>query len=158
MNSVTQSRAGVASGVNNAVSRTAGLLAIAVLGIVMLQTFAGSLRRELPNDLQKTVVSQTDRLAAIELPPELGRGAPQRRQERNRHRLCPWLSPDDGNCRRPRAGELAQRVAAHRGQARGMTEVAFAARKSDGRNQDADPRGNSRGRQVGSLAPLRRYR
>ena len=68
MNSVGQSRAGVASGVNNAVSRTAGLLAIAVLGIVMLQTFAGSLRRELPNDLQKTVVSQTDRLAAIELP------------------------------------------------------------------------------------------
>ncbi len=69
MNSVAQSRAGIASGVNNAISRTAGLLAIAVFGILMLQTFAGSLRRELPNDLQKAVVSQTDRLAAIELPP-----------------------------------------------------------------------------------------
>ncbi len=68
MNSVTQSRAGIASGVNNAVSRTAGLLAIAVLGIVMLQTFSGSLRRELPNESRYTVVSQTDRLAAIELP------------------------------------------------------------------------------------------
>lgn len=68
MNSVAQNRAGIASGVNNAVSRTAGLLAIAVFGIMMLQTFAGSLRHELPNELQEAVVRQTDRLAAIELP------------------------------------------------------------------------------------------
>src|SRR5256885_1262188 len=39
MNSVSQNRAGIASGVNNAVARTAGLLAIAVLGIVMLHVF-----------------------------------------------------------------------------------------------------------------------
>src|SRR5437764_11897723 len=39
MNSVRQNQSGIASGVNNAVSRTAGLLAIAIFGIVMLHTF-----------------------------------------------------------------------------------------------------------------------
>src|SRR5882724_1673728 len=40
MNSVSQNRVGIASGVNNAVARSAGLIAIAVLGIVMLQVFS----------------------------------------------------------------------------------------------------------------------
>ena len=43
MNSVDETRIGIASGVNNAVARTAGLLAIAVLGIVMLQSFNAAL-------------------------------------------------------------------------------------------------------------------
>ncbi|MGB6194153.1 MAG: MFS transporter [Terracidiphilus sp.] len=44
MNSVAQDRAGTASGINNAVARVAGVLSIAVLGIVMAATFAQSLR------------------------------------------------------------------------------------------------------------------
>src|SRR4030095_11144439 len=36
MNSIAPNRVGIASGVNNAIARGAGLLAIAVLGIVML--------------------------------------------------------------------------------------------------------------------------
>src|SRR5262249_58460041 len=47
MNSIGQKRAGIASGVNNAVARTASLVAIAVLGVVMLQAFKSSLDRRL---------------------------------------------------------------------------------------------------------------
>ena len=43
MNSVDIEQAGTASGVNNAVARIAGVLAIAVLGALMLLLFAGSL-------------------------------------------------------------------------------------------------------------------
>src|SRR6266852_2554582 len=47
MNSVPQSHAGIASGVNNAVSRTAGLLAIAVFGLIMFHAFNGCLEQRL---------------------------------------------------------------------------------------------------------------
>lgn len=47
MGSVDEHYAGVASGINNAVSRTAGLLAIAVFGIAMLMSFNYSLQEQL---------------------------------------------------------------------------------------------------------------
>lgn len=47
MNSVDQDRVGTASGVNNAVARVAGVLAIAVLGIVMVNAFASRLNHSL---------------------------------------------------------------------------------------------------------------
>ncbi len=47
MNSVSETRAGLASGINNAVSRTAGLLAVAVLSLVMFHTFNAELNQQL---------------------------------------------------------------------------------------------------------------
>ena len=47
MNSVGQEWAGAASGINNAVARVAGVLAVAVLGGVMTAAFAHSLRQSL---------------------------------------------------------------------------------------------------------------
>ncbi len=43
MGAVSSSHAGVASGINNAVARTAGVLAIAVMGAVFLSSFGGAL-------------------------------------------------------------------------------------------------------------------
>jgi len=73
MNSVAQSRVGVASGVNNAVARSAGLLAIAVLGIVMLHVFNDGLDRrvagwKLPAAVSQSLQAQRTKLAAAALP------------------------------------------------------------------------------------------
>lgn len=76
MGSVAAEQAGVASGINNAVSRTAGLLAIAVFGVVMLHSFSRNLDRRLNNlkvseDVLRSLNDQRTRLAAVELPANL---------------------------------------------------------------------------------------
>src|SRR5437762_7705268 len=76
MNSATQNRVGIASGVNNAVARGAGLLAIAVLGIVMLHAFDHALDqrlsdRKLPLSAWQSLQAQRSKLAAVALPEEL---------------------------------------------------------------------------------------
>ena len=73
MSSVAQNRTGIASGVNNAVARTAGLVAVAVFGIVMLEVFRSGLDRRL-NELNvsasavQSVHAQSTKLAAIAIP------------------------------------------------------------------------------------------
>ena len=73
MGAVEERHAGVASGVNNAVSRTAGLLSIAALGIVMTGTFTRNFNARLqplalPAETRAALEAQTSRLATITIP------------------------------------------------------------------------------------------
>jgi len=73
MGTVDQKFAGAASGINNAVARVAGLLAIAVFGILMVNAFATRLDRQLANvnfppAARQQLLSNRTMLAAIDPP------------------------------------------------------------------------------------------
>ena len=73
MSSVEEDRAGAASGINNAVARVAGVLAIAALGIVMVKAFSFRLDRSLagvslPSDIRQQVQANEIKLAGLQLP------------------------------------------------------------------------------------------
>jgi EmrB/QacA subfamily drug resistance transporter len=73
MNALGPELAGTASGVNNAISRAAGLLAIALLGIVMSTAFNTHLATALassqtPPDLAASMLAQRQNLAAMSVP------------------------------------------------------------------------------------------
>jgi EmrB/QacA subfamily drug resistance transporter len=73
MGSVDPNHAGTASGINNAISRAAGLLAVAALGVVLVARFDGELDRRLaaiamsPEE-RGMVAAERSKLAAAELP------------------------------------------------------------------------------------------
>jgi len=76
MNAVPANRVGIASGINNAVSRTAALLAIATLGIVMLHVFDRSIdsrlsKLEASAEVQHSLDNQRINLAAAALPQDI---------------------------------------------------------------------------------------
>ncbi|MFL6260550.1 MAG: MFS transporter [Thermoanaerobaculia bacterium] len=73
MGAVEERRAGIASGINNAVSRCAGLLAVAGLGILMLGLFERGLDRrlagvEMPPAARTAIAGQRERLTALKIP------------------------------------------------------------------------------------------
>jgi EmrB/QacA subfamily drug resistance transporter len=77
MSSVSGRHSGLASGVNNAVSRTAGLLAIPVLGIFVFLIFSGSLDErvqdlDLPPKAQQQLEAEKVNLGGAEAPPGVG--------------------------------------------------------------------------------------
>ena len=74
MGAVEERRAGIASGINNAVSRIAGLLAIAVMGIFVLMAFNSGLDGDLATldlspDLLQALDGERIKLAGAEVPP-----------------------------------------------------------------------------------------
>jgi EmrB/QacA subfamily drug resistance transporter len=76
MNSVSTGFAGAASGINNAASRIAGLLAVAAFGAIMLPIFERNLHERLGEAALSppsvaAIESQRTRLAAIEIPGSL---------------------------------------------------------------------------------------
>src|ERR1700688_2404387 len=80
MNAVEQSYAGAASGINNAVSRIAGLLAVAVFGVLLNGVFQSALERRLNHldlapPVRAQIEAQRSRLAAAETRDPRGRQA-----------------------------------------------------------------------------------
>jgi EmrB/QacA subfamily drug resistance transporter len=74
MDSVDDRHAGTASGVNNAVARIAGTLAVAVLGSVAVPLFAAALATRLdglriPLDVRAALMAQTAKLVEAQVPP-----------------------------------------------------------------------------------------
>jgi EmrB/QacA subfamily drug resistance transporter len=79
MTSVKERYAGVASGINNAASRLAALLAVAALGVIVLSTFNSHLdgrlaSLSLPPEARRSLDGQRSRLAAADLPDGLDAG------------------------------------------------------------------------------------
>ena len=76
MSAVPANRVGIASGINNAVSRTAALLAIAALGIVMLHVFSRSIDARLSSlevspKVRHSLDDQRINLAAATIPQDI---------------------------------------------------------------------------------------
>ena len=76
MGAVDERHAGIASGINNAVSRTAGLISIAVFGVVMTGVFARSFESKLqtldvPAEARAELKVQSSRLATISIPDQI---------------------------------------------------------------------------------------
>jgi EmrB/QacA subfamily drug resistance transporter len=77
MDAVGSERSGAASGINNAVARVAGVLAIAILGIVMVKLFSANLNRSLtgqllPPGILPYIQANETKLAGLDLPSGLG--------------------------------------------------------------------------------------
>jgi EmrB/QacA subfamily drug resistance transporter len=82
MNAVDQSYAGAASGINNAVSRIAGLLSVAVFGVLLTGVFQSALDRRMDSlalapAVRAEIEAQRSRLAAAETGDTRGREAIQ---------------------------------------------------------------------------------
>ena len=73
MGAAGKEKAGVASGINNAISRVGGLLAVALFGIILANVFGAHLdeklrRLDADHEIRQSISEQKTKLAAITLP------------------------------------------------------------------------------------------
>ncbi|HEU4627631.1 MAG TPA: MFS transporter [Steroidobacteraceae bacterium] len=76
MRAATPQHSGVASGINNAIARVAGMLAVALLGAVAVGQFTTSLERQLTDAhvsavARESVLAEASKLTATQAPPNL---------------------------------------------------------------------------------------
>ncbi|MGI4830578.1 MAG: MFS transporter [Janthinobacterium lividum] len=96
MDSVSTDEAGVASGINNALSRLASLLSVAVFGLVLLFTFRQNLGKRLdqfavPTSERQSILAQRFSLAAIQTTDPRARRAVEEAFVYGFHRII-WLA------------------------------------------------------------------
>jgi EmrB/QacA subfamily drug resistance transporter len=77
MGAIERDRSGVASGINNAVARVSGLIAIAVFGAILTSAFNSHVRPPLErltlsNDARRTIDRELPMMAAAEVPASVG--------------------------------------------------------------------------------------
>ncbi|MFS8609577.1 MAG: MFS transporter, partial [Gammaproteobacteria bacterium] len=76
MSAVDESHAGIASGINNAVARVAGLLAVAILGAIAVGAFGAAIDErsaalEMPAEQREALEAQASKLAEAAVPPAI---------------------------------------------------------------------------------------
>ncbi len=118
MGSVGKDRVGTASGINNAVARIAGVLAIAVLGIVMAKAFSIRLEQQLasislPDAVVRQIRAEEIKLAGLQVPANV-----ERRQQRSNPPIREpgiyfWISNCDVYLRGARRVECRGHVVDH---------------------------------------------
>ena len=119
MRAVDDHHAGIASGINNATARIAGMLAVAVLGMVAIGVFGAALderlgQMSLSNETRELVRAEIPKLAEAQVPRSIDGAQRNVLQQAFKESFVQQLSHRVAGCGGARVGERAVRVADYR--------------------------------------------